>query len=60
MGLGLRVKGGKVKKLTNVMIICGILIAALVYKANLIPESTSMVLLGVGLIVLSAVGRKKV
>ena len=48
------------KKLNTLIIICGILIAALVYKANLIPESTSMVLLGVGLIVLSAVGRKKV
>ncbi len=48
------------KKLTTVMIICGILIAALVLNANLIPESASMVLLGVGLIVLSAIGRKKV
>jgi hypothetical protein len=49
-----------VKKLTNIMIICGILIAAPVLNANLIPESASMVLLGVGLIVLSAIGRNKV
>ena len=49
-----------VKKLTTIIIILGILIAAPVYIANLIPESASMVLLGVGLIVLSVVGRKKV
>jgi hypothetical protein len=49
-----------VKKLTTLIIICGILIAAPVYKANLISESATMVLLGVGLIVLSAIGRKKV
>ncbi len=48
------------KKLTAVIIICGIIIAAPVYKANLIPESATMVMIGVGLIVLSAVGRKKV
>jgi hypothetical protein len=52
--------GGEVKKLTTLIIICGILIAAPVYKANLISESATMVLLGVGLIVLSAIGRKKV
>jgi hypothetical protein len=49
-----------VKKLTTAIIICGILIAAPVYKANLIPESATMMLLGVSLIVLSAIGRKKV
>jgi hypothetical protein len=61
LGLGLQNKrGGEVKKLTTLIIICGILIAAPVYKANLISESATMVLLGVGLIVLSAIGRKKV
>jgi hypothetical protein len=48
------------KKLTTAIIIFGILIAVPVYNANLIPESATMVMLGVGLIVLSAVGRKKV
>jgi hypothetical protein len=49
-----------VKKLTTVIIIFGILIATPFYNANLIPESATMVLLGVGLIVLSAIGRKQV
>ena len=48
------------KKLTTAIIIFAVLIAAPVYNANLIPESATMVLLGVGLIVLSAIGRKKV
>ena len=48
------------KKFTTAIIILGILIAVPVYNANLIPESATMVLLGVSMIVLSAIGRKKV
>jgi hypothetical protein len=49
-----------VKKLTTIIIIFAVLIAAPVYNANLIPESATMVLLGMGMIVLSAIGRKRV
>ena len=48
------------KKITTAIIILGILIAVPVYNANLIPESAILMLLGVGMIVLSAIGRKKV
>jgi len=48
------------KKFTTAIIILGILIAVPVYNANLIPESAILMLLGVGMIVLSAIGRKKV
>jgi hypothetical protein len=48
------------KKLTIAIIILGILISVPVYNASLIPESATMVLLGAGMIVLSAIGRKKV
>ena len=48
------------KKLTTAIIIWGILFSVPVYKANLIPESAILLLLGVGMIVLSAIGRKKV
>ena len=48
------------KRITTAIIICGILIAVPVYNANLIPESATMMLLGVGMIVLSAIGRRKV
>ena len=48
------------KKLTTAIIIFGILIAVPVHNANLIPESATMVLLGVSMIVLSAIGRKKI
>ena len=48
------------KKITTAIIILGILIAVPVYNAILIPESATMVMLGVGLIVLSAIGRKQV
>jgi len=48
------------KRFTTAIIIFGILIAVPVYNANLIPESAILMLLGVGMIVLSAIGRKKV
>ena len=48
------------KKLITAISILGILIAVPVYNANLIPESAIMMLLGVGMVVLSAIGRKKV
>ena len=48
------------KRITTAIIILGILIAVPVYNANLIPESAILMLLGVGMIVLSAIGRKKV
>jgi hypothetical protein len=48
------------KKLTTAIIIFGILIAVPVRNANLIPESAILLLLGVGMIVLSAIGRKRV
>jgi hypothetical protein len=48
------------KKLIAAIIIFGILIAFPVHNANLIPESANLMLLGVGMIVLSAIGRKKV
>ena len=48
------------KKLTTAIVIFGILIAVPVYNVNLIPESAILMLLGVGMIALSAIGRKKV
>ena len=55
-----KIRGGKMKKFTTAIIILGILIAVPVYNANLIPEAATMVLLGVSMIVLSAIGRKRV
>ena len=48
------------KKFTTAIIILGILITVPVNNANLIPESAILMLLGVGMIVLSAIGRKKI
>jgi len=48
------------KKLTTAIVIFGILIAIPVYNVNLIPESAILMLLGVGMIALSAIGRKKI
>jgi hypothetical protein len=54
-----KIRGEKMKKLTTAIIILGILIAAPVYKASPIPEPVAMVMLGVGLIGLAGLARKK-
>jgi len=48
------------KKLIAAIIIFGILIAFPVHNAHLIPESAIMMLLGVSMVVLSVIGRKRI
>ncbi len=53
------IKGGKMKTMSFVIILGGILIAATVKNARLIPEPVSMMLLGAGLIGLAGFWRRK-
>jgi hypothetical protein len=58
-GLRIIIKGGKMKKITIAIIILVILIAVPLHKASPIPEPAAMVMLGVGLIGLAVLVRKK-
>ena len=48
------------KRIAIAIIILGILLVATIYRANLISEPAAMVMLGIGLIGLAGVGRKKI